>query len=173
MTRVHDPKNRNCEATKGHQCKIKECPTCTCPPTIEHEENTTIDPIIEEKVQAIEQHYFENFAVAITDKNYLRTVLTEVHTSAEQLGYEQGFVKGQKHAFGVDRKAVEQEGYVRAMREVRETLMSMAEITVDGSAKYWKMPWHKDFQDGDKFAPQRFIDMLFPSPTDNNKEIKD
>lgn len=113
-------------------------------------------------------HNGEMLADIAEIQDTLRTILIEVQTSAEQLGYEQGFVKGQKHAFGVDRKAVEQEGYARGMGEARGVLNELHK------EKYGHVT--REVRDTDQFYTDAWHmldarEAAFFTPTDNNKEV--
>lgn len=105
--------------------------------------------IIEEKVKAIAEFvkYGDDMNTTVERSKLLIMVRTAL-LEADQAGYERGFVEGQKHAFGVDRKRVEQEGYARAMGEMRE----MREMHDYGECVNGKC-------NGEC------------SPTDNNKEV--
>ena len=64
-------------------------------------------------------------------KSFLLTALLAKDTQiaeAERRGYEKGFVEGQKHAFGVDRKAVQQEGRNMAVADILFGLNKEAQI---------------------------------------------
>ena len=54
----------------------------------------------------------------IVDFGNIKRFIHEVEAAAEQRAYEEGYVKGQKNAFGVDRERVKNEGKKQAVEEI-------------------------------------------------------
>ena len=98
----------------------KTCTNSTCPERKGGECTAgltaleTLQGEMREKFEGMRQYLHLDEKRPCIDHEYASQVahslIVKAHTLGKKAGYEAGYVEGQKHAFGVDRERVKQEG---------------------------------------------------------------